>query len=200
MQNKETNITTNDNNTLKNNISCGMSEELAQALRAGIRVFKDALVHRRTEVLANYKLLHIVLTKYLDMLREQEEAGDVFRAPNFSKFMGNFKPYDISSIIITKQNSKAAKIRIAVATVDDQVIPESELANIPINQLIMYAFFVQERLEAMLGRRLYRAAYLQEYLEEQDLDINPRPWGYGVKRFNGNIKQKVGSQKQRKTR
>ena len=197
MQNKET--TTQENNTnngLKHNIPYSMSEELAQALHAGIKVFKDTLVHRRTEVLSNYRLLHVVLTKYLETLKEQEIAGDFFRAPNLGKFLGNFKPYDISTIIITRQNPKVSKIRIAVATVDDQVIPDSELGNIPLNQLIMYAFFVQERLEAMLGRRLYRASYLQEFLEEQDLEINPRSWNSN-KRSNITNKTRTVNKKQR---
>jgi hypothetical protein len=169
--------TNNNSQDNSKSISYTMSDQLVSALRSNMKEFKEALVKRRDEVIANFRLLHVVLTKHLESLREQEEAGMFFRAPNSGAFMGKYKPHDISMIIVTKQHSNASKIRIAVSTVDDQVVPDSELGNIPLNQLIQYAYFVQERLESMTGRRMFRSTYLQEYLDVNDLDTKMRGWG-----------------------
>lgn len=169
--------TNNNSQDNSKSISYTMSDQLVSALRSNMKEFKEALVKRRDEVIANFRLLHVVLTKYLESLREQEEAGMFFRAPNSGAFMGKYKSHDISMIIVTKQHSNASKIRIAVSTVDDQVVPDSELGNIPLNQLIQYAYFVQERLESMTGRRMFRSTYLQEYLDINDLDTKMRGWG-----------------------
>ena len=169
--------TNNNSQDNSKSISYTMSDQLVSALRSNMKEFKEALVKRRDEVISNFRLLHVVLTKYLESLREQEEAGMFFRAPNSGMFMGKYKSHDISMIIVTKQHSNTSKIRIAVSTVDDQVVPDSELGNIPLNQLIQYAYFVQERLESMTGRRMFRSTYLQEYLDTNDLDTKMRGWG-----------------------
>lgn len=183
-----------ENNTQqKQQFSYEMSEALVSALHSGIKFFKEALVQRRNDVLSNLRLLHVVISRYLEQIKAQEDDGQFFRTPPYGKFMGNFKPQDISAIIVTKQAAKPSRVRIAVATVDDEIIPDTELGNLPLNQLIMFAYFVQERLEALSGRRLFRPYYLQEYLTVNNLDITlpTRPWMSSSRRPNNGYTNKT---------